>query len=321
MNEIVAHRLAATPDICKTLYFWWIAFLRCSPDYWWICKENGQCEDERLHQVWKHFGNIYEYTTVFHYWQEHAHRLFDSPQQQLNWTPSITEALALSLVSPSKIAGAEDDKFYFSAAKHVSFEEAIAAFQKIWELATASGQRNTTDAPFQLGHIDPKSRRTIVHAYCAHVLEDTCKKSPSSNFFSQWRSYEMARFLNIFGRSKKTTDDTLVTARRSQGCIRTLFGQKKRVAQQLIANVEVGLFPCRKKVLRMRRWTACQEKRLRNTISSHAWRPKDWILGEHGFLLPHLDLSSNTVNDSENPAVLTAVKNFSVLDSSQLGKP
>ena len=84
MNEIVAHRLADTPDICKTLYFWWIAYLRCSPDYWWICKENGQCEDERLHQVWKHFGNIYEYTTVFHYWQEHAHRLFDSPQQQLN---------------------------------------------------------------------------------------------------------------------------------------------------------------------------------------------------------------------------------------------
>ena len=48
MNEIVAHRLADTPDICKTLYFWWIAYLRCSPDYWWICKENGQCEDERF---------------------------------------------------------------------------------------------------------------------------------------------------------------------------------------------------------------------------------------------------------------------------------
>jgi hypothetical protein len=84
MNEIVANRLADMPDICKTLYFWWIAFLRCSPDYWWICKENGQCEDERLHQVWKYFGNIYEYTTVFHYWQEHAHHLFDSPQQSLD---------------------------------------------------------------------------------------------------------------------------------------------------------------------------------------------------------------------------------------------
>jgi hypothetical protein len=34
-------------------------------------------------EVWKHFGNIYEYTTVLHYWRERAHRLFDSPQQSL----------------------------------------------------------------------------------------------------------------------------------------------------------------------------------------------------------------------------------------------
>ena len=64
MKHSLVLNAITTPDICKTLYFWWIAYLRCSADYWWICKEKGRCEDERLHEVWKHFGNIYEYTSL-----------------------------------------------------------------------------------------------------------------------------------------------------------------------------------------------------------------------------------------------------------------
>ena len=89
MEHTLISNIANTPDICKTLYFWWIAYLRCSSDYWWICKENGQCDDERLHRVWKHFGNIFEYSTVLHYWRERAHRLFDSPQQSLNFEHDV----------------------------------------------------------------------------------------------------------------------------------------------------------------------------------------------------------------------------------------
>ena len=75
MERTLVSNAATTPDICKTLYFWWIAYLRCSSDYWWICKENGQCDDERLHRVWKHFGNIFEYSTVLHYWRERNHEV------------------------------------------------------------------------------------------------------------------------------------------------------------------------------------------------------------------------------------------------------
>jgi hypothetical protein len=34
----------------------WIAFLRASADYWWICMEQGDCLDPRLVQVWKDFA-------------------------------------------------------------------------------------------------------------------------------------------------------------------------------------------------------------------------------------------------------------------------
>ena len=30
---------------CKSEYLWWIAFLRLSQDYWWVCHEHGECLD------------------------------------------------------------------------------------------------------------------------------------------------------------------------------------------------------------------------------------------------------------------------------------
>ena len=321
MEHTLVSNIATTPDICKTLYFWWIAFLRCSSDYWWICKENGQCDDERLHRVWKHFGNVYDYATIFQYWKDHAHTLFDSPQQVLDWDIDQSVDSNVRLVTSEKVSGAEEHLVYFSVFRQLAFEAAINGFQKLWDRAMQSGQRNTIDAPLQLSRIDPKSRRTIVHAYCAHVLEDSCKKSLPSDLFSHWRNYEMARFLNILGRAKLDPNDSLRTTRRAQGCIRTLFGQKKLAAQEIIANVEIGIFPSRRKVLRIPRWTTCQEKRLHQAIIDREWRPRNWLLGEHQFLLPHLDLVTRTSTLPNQPAVLLAVKDFSELDSSQLGKP
>lgn len=321
MDLAISHHFATSPDICKSLYFWWIAYLRCSSDYWWICKENGRCDDERLHRVWKHFGNVFEYSTVLHYWRERAHRLFDSPQQSLDFETEVSVPGGVKLLDPSVITGACDDKFYVSVDKALVRDAAMNAFQTLWERAIQSGRRHITDAPLQPSRIDPKSRRTIVHAYCAHVLEDLCKKSLPSDFFSHWRNYEMARFLNIFGRAKPEPSDSIRIMRRTQGCVRTLFGQKKLAAQQIIANVEIGIFPSRRKVLRIPRWTTCQEKRLHQAIIDREWRPRNWLLGEHQFLLPHLDLVTRTSTLPNQPAVLLAVKDFSELDSSQLGKP
>ena len=114
MKHSLVLNAITTPDICKTLYFWWIAYLRCSADYWWICKEKGRCEDERLHEVWKHFGNIYEYTSVLHYWRERAHHIFDSPQQALDLQHGLTLSEVMSLIDPKTVSGSSSDKLYFS---------------------------------------------------------------------------------------------------------------------------------------------------------------------------------------------------------------
>ena len=321
MERTLVSNVATTPDICKTLYFWWIAYLRCSSDYWWICKEDGRCDDERLHRVWKHFGNVFEYSTVLQYWREHAHQLFNSPQQSLDFEQDVPLPDGVAVIDPSAVHGAQDDKLYISVDRQLAREAAINAFQKIWDQALISGQRDTQDALFQLSKFDPKSRSTIVDAYCANVIEDACAKSHPKESMHRWGGYEKARFLNILGKMSATAVGTVTLAKKSQNRIRALFCSKKTTAERLIANAEIGLFPCRAVVPVTRRWTRLQTRRLKHAIASHEWRPRGWILGEHKFLLPHLDLSSASASAPTDPEILTAVKNFSGLDSTQLGKP
>ncbi len=321
MEHTLVHEADTTPDICKTLYFWWIAYLRCSSDYWWICKEHGRCDDERLHRVWKHFGNIFEYSSLLHYWREHAHHLFDSPQQSLDFQHGFTPSEVMGLIDPTTVSGSRHDKLYFSVDRELSREDAMNAFQRIWDQALLTGKRYTQDAPFQLKKLDPKSRSTIVDAYCANVIEDACGKSDPHEPMHRWGGFEKAKFLNIIGKVSATTTETVAFAKKSQDRIRALFCSKKTTAQQLIANAEIGLFPYRAVVPVTRRWTRLQTRRLKHAIAEREWRPRGWILSEHQFLLPHLDLSLSASVLPVRGEVLAAVQNFSALDSSQLGKP
>jgi hypothetical protein len=51
------HAVQVTSALSSSLYFWWLAYLRCSKDYWWCCQQKGCCEDERLVNVYKIFCN------------------------------------------------------------------------------------------------------------------------------------------------------------------------------------------------------------------------------------------------------------------------
>jgi len=61
---------------CKSEYLWWIAFLRLSKDYWWLCHEEGRCQDLRMCTVWHTFGNVFQYNTFNEWWQQKAELVF-----------------------------------------------------------------------------------------------------------------------------------------------------------------------------------------------------------------------------------------------------
>ena len=72
------HALQTSQLLSSSLHFWWIAFLRSSPDYWWICQQNGCCQDERLVRVW----------------QDKGPALFDSPQVEIALSADMLAGLS-----------------------------------------------------------------------------------------------------------------------------------------------------------------------------------------------------------------------------------
>jgi hypothetical protein len=90
------HAVQATSALSSSLYFWWLAYLRCSKDYWWCCQQKGNCEDERLVNVYEQFGDVFKYRTLLDWWSDYGAHLFDSPQVEMDFVkyfPSGVEVL------------------------------------------------------------------------------------------------------------------------------------------------------------------------------------------------------------------------------------
>ena len=88
----------------------------------------------------------------------------------------------------------------------------------------------------------------------------------------QWGSYEMGLYLRMSPKSKPRSRDTLASARKKQANIRTIYSQHKKAAADLIANVEIGIFPSKEPVPQVRRWTDRQQRELDYAIGCLAKR-------------------------------------------------
>ena len=65
-----------------------------------------------------------------------------------------------------------------------------------------------------------------------------------------------------------------------------VYSQHKKAAADLIANVEIGIFPCKDPVPHVRRWTDRQQRELDHAVQSGAWQNAAWLQREHAFMLP-----------------------------------
>ena len=57
--DMRTHGSMGEMEINASLYYWWLAFLRCSKDYWWCCqlREGAMPRsktDQRLEGLWGH---------------------------------------------------------------------------------------------------------------------------------------------------------------------------------------------------------------------------------------------------------------------------
>jgi len=282
------HALQTSQLLASSLHFWWIAFLRCSHDYWWICQQNGDCQDERLVKVWEDFGNLFDYDSLNTWWHDKGPALFDSPQAEI--------ALELPL-SPNMLAGLEvlsqQDLTTFKPgmlylAIPLTMDSALLNIHiaRVFKTARVRGEHYTVGAKYRLETMGKKGLPTVVQAYLTHALKICVAQSDAASPIHRWGGYRMAQQLALSPQNQPKPTDTLGTQKRKQNSTRSKHSQVIQAANALIANVEVGRFPSRQVVKTRPRWSAQQQQGLDQAMASGTWQPRHWLEHEHSFMLP-----------------------------------
>ena len=122
----------------------------------------------------------------------------------------------------------------------------------------------------------------------------------------------MGRHLNLSPRNQIRDKDTLENRRRKQNLLRTTFWQSKKAAADLIANVEIGKFPCKSKVAQCQRWTHAQQISMDKAIDDGQWQPSNWMDQEYSFMLPDEAAHANT---GLGPKAIYILDDFGAVDT------
>ena len=305
------HGLITTKVISSTLFFWWIAFLRQSQDYWWICQQHGDCMDSRLVRVWQEFGDIFKYPTLSQWWHENAARLFDSPQLEMDFDNKLGSGL--KVLSPRNIKSEFDNlNQYLCIAipldlDLISLNREIVA---IFELARIRGTHNCNGARYLLKtKIKPQSLKNIINYYCSLTLKQTVIRSEFESPLHKWGDYEIGRHLKLAPQYDIQTGDSLSQMKVKQQKIRIKQSQHYKSALNLIANVEIGKFPYQTEVEFVKRWSEGQSRDLKKAIDKHLWQPKNWLDREHTFLLPENAIYQNG-SDLNSDSEIRLIEDF-----------
>jgi hypothetical protein len=270
--------------ISSSLFFWWLAFLRCSQDYWWICQQQGECDDPRLVKVWEDFGDIYQYKCVMQWWNERGTRLFDSPQIEMDFIAPFESGL--EVLMPEDLKTARPGMLCLAVPLFLDAQRACDFILEAWNTARLRGAHYISDAKYQLQNLDLKSKRTIIPAYQSWALNKCVSQIGQNERISRWGGYEMGMHIGLGSQNQPKPRDSLEVAKRKQRTVRALFCQSKKAASELIANVEVGVFPSKATVTRCPRWSQTQQKGMEQAIADGAWQQNGWFCKEHEFMLP-----------------------------------
>jgi len=303
-------------------HFWWIAYLRASPNYWWICQEEGRCLDPRLVQVWRDFGDLYRYETFTHWWVERGAALFAPAQASLPHVDPVVLPAGLALLPPADLRRVAQHLLYVSVEPDVAVQHPRDSLGDALLSLAHYRRRQTQSLRYPLLRMDAKSCRKLIPSYQAHALESYVQAAPATDPAHRWGGYEMGQRLALGQALEPGKVTTLAQAKKRQNSIRALFCQAKQGAQAIMANVEIGRFPSRAAVEVVPRWTQSQLKRLAASGWHSRWHSTRWVRNEQRFMrgaqaslqrvpqyiLGLTDVALQLTNDLLSPTLPTALK-------------
>lgn len=277
----------ASSSINASLFFWWIAILRCSKDYWWCCEQNGSCLDPRLVNVWENFGDIYKYDCFMHWWQDRGPRLFDSPQVEMKLK---NLGFGLCFLAMDEIVNPQADMIYLAIPKYLNTLEAQSILYEAWQLARVRGEHYTVNAKYQLFNLGLRGLKTIIPAYKSMMLSIFVNHCTKDFRLSKWRDFEMGLHLNVSPNQKILDRDNLKVRAEKRNTVRNAFRKTIESFHRLIGNVEIGVFPSKEPVATLPRWTTKQQRLLNEAVTLGRWHSEDWAKREMAYMLPDQEI-------------------------------
>lgn len=305
-RQFYPSKIAEIQDACKSDYLWWIAFLRLSKDYWWICHEHGKCLDERLRNVWAVVGNIFEYDNFQSWWISKSKESFAEQTRK----PQVTDVT----ISSQFMELRTKDRMLIEIPYNLSDEHIVQELLELLSNIPKEVRFYKSSANQQLIKISTKERKQLPILYQIALLDRLidCAKL-SNNNHSSWLAkmhfYEMGMAVDISPSAKPSKFDSSVTRLDKQNRVRSLVSQKKKQADKIIANVEVGSFPLKAKVEVCTRWTSQQKRAYKEAIEDGEWLSQINIENEYRFLGAQLDLLDDTNHTHEQ--TLSVLRSFS----------
>jgi hypothetical protein len=296
--------------ICKSNYLWWIAFLRLSKDYWWICREQGNCIDLRLKRLWELFGNIFEYDTFISWWNDRAALVF----AETSCRPKV-----IDITIESQFLMIEKERHaLFDIPLYMSNEDILKEVLDLLNQYNKTARQFNSTAKQSLLPINTKEKKQLPILYQIALIDKVVDYAKHDRILrdtklGQMKSYEIGMSLNVSKSSQPARFDSLMTLTNKQNRVRSLVTQKKRQAEKIIMNIEAGLFPCKNKVKYCERWDVCQKKRLREAIHKGEWINENTIQREYDFLAPQLQLFRQ--NDLTHESMMATLRSFSQIST------
>ena len=305
-RQFYPSKIAEIQDACKSDYLWWIAFLRLSKDYWWICHEHGECLDERLRNVWAVVGNIFEYDNFQSWWISKSKESFAEQTRK----PQVTDVT----ISSQFMELRTKDRMLIEIPYNLSDEHIVQELLELLSNIPKEVRFYKSSANQQLIKISTKERKQLPILYQIALLDcliDCAKLSNNnhSSWLAKMHFYEMGMAVDISPSAKPSKFDSSVTRLDKQNRVRSLVSQKKKQADKIIANVEVGSFPLKAKVEVCTRWTSQQKRAYKEAIKDGEWLSQINIENEYRFLGAQLDLLDDTNHTHEQ--TLSVLRSFS----------
>lgn len=256
-------------------YRWWFETLRCSKDYWWVCKQKGKTLDADLNCVWLAFGDVFS-SDFAHWWIKTGYALFEeqvAPPKierlnQQNVLDQLRSNQRMLLSVPLDISEKSLKQQFLSIVREIS-DRQIRKGDAQFKLTKTKGVRlqvietalRVWHLRFELDYMNAHPRK--VSSFCKMDL------------------YDIGDQLNISPQHKRRAGEPEKNRILKERVMRVAVIRMTNRAEALIANAEIGQFPSYAKTSKRKRWTSQQQKELDKAVDDGKWNPSgisdiDW---------------------------------------------